>query len=76
MGRSGRSTTKRSAPLRWVCHLWRETLAAQEALIEMNRPWEQAGPLRWERRFGGWELHGHDISGTSTSPGAECAAAS
>jgi hypothetical protein len=51
------------SPFRWVRRLWRETLAAQEALIEVNRPWEQTGPLRWQKRFGGWELHGRETPG-------------
>ncbi|HWB67174.1 MAG TPA: hypothetical protein VG708_10145, partial [Mycobacteriales bacterium] len=40
--------------------LWRDTEEAQRHLIARNRPWESDGPLRWQRRAGGWELHGHD----------------
>lgn len=38
---------------------WDEQQYAWEVFLRAQRPWEQEGPLRWERRLGtGWELHG------------------
>lgn len=38
---------------------WDEQQYAWEVLLRAQRPWEQEGPLRWQRRLGtGWELHG------------------
>ena len=41
---------------------WDEQQYAWEVLLRAQRPWEQEGPLRWERRLGsGWELHGSTL---------------
>jgi hypothetical protein len=41
---------------------WREQREAWELAMRLQRPWEQEGPLRWERRLGsGWELHGSTL---------------
>ncbi len=41
---------------------WDEQRYAWEVLLRTQRPWEQEGPLRWERRVGsGWELHGSTL---------------
>jgi hypothetical protein len=41
---------------------WDEQQYAWEVLARAQRPWEQEGPLRWQRRLGtGWELHGSTL---------------
>ena len=47
-----------SRALRGIRRAWYESLAAHEALVEINTPWRHDGELRWQRRCGGWELHG------------------
>lgn len=38
---------------------WDDQGHAWEVMLRAQRPWEQEGPLRWQRRLGsGWELHG------------------
>lgn len=52
---------------------WDEQQYAWEAFVRLQRPWEQEGPLRWERRLGtGWELHGSTLppTATGTAPGS------
>ena len=47
---------------RAVQHWWDEQEYAWEVLLRAQRPWEQEGPLRWQRRLGtGWELHGATV---------------
>ena len=48
---------------------WDEQQYAWEVLLRAQRPWEQEGPLRWERRLGsGWELHGSTLPVGSPAP--------
>jgi hypothetical protein len=50
-----RMTRVRQALRTW----WDEQGYAWEVLMRQQAPWEQEGPLRWQRRLGsGWELHG------------------
>jgi hypothetical protein len=50
-----------SRALRVIRRAWDESIAAHETLIEINTPWRHDGELRWQRRSGGWELHGHRV---------------
>jgi hypothetical protein len=40
-------------------HIWRETTDAHERMFA--RPWEQAGPLRWQTDAGGAKLLGSSL---------------
>jgi hypothetical protein len=40
-------------------HIWRETTDAHERIFA--RPWEQAGPLRWQTDAGGPKLLGSSL---------------
>lgn len=41
---------------------WDEQAYAWEVFMRKQAPWEQEGPLRWQRRWGsGWELHGETL---------------
>jgi hypothetical protein len=41
---------------------WGQQGRAWEVFARAQRPWEQEGPLRWQRRLGsGWELHGSTL---------------
>jgi hypothetical protein len=53
---------------RGLRRVWDETVAAQEALIEINTPWRKEGELRWVRRGGGWELHGSQVPAAPVAP--------
>jgi hypothetical protein len=46
--------------------VWRETTDAHERMLA--RPWEQDGPLRWQRDAGGPKLLGSELS-LRASPG-------
>ena len=48
---------------------WDEQRYAWEVLLRAQRPWEQEGPLRWQRRYGtGWELHGATLPAEPITP--------
>jgi hypothetical protein len=48
---------------------WDEQRYAWEVLLRAQRPWEQEGPLRWQRRYGtGWELHGRTLPAEPITP--------
>lgn len=40
---------------------WRQGVHIQERLLELSRPWETQGPLRWQRRSEGWRLMGEHL---------------
>jgi hypothetical protein len=42
----------------WSLRSWREAVYAQERLGALQRPWDQEGPLRWQRIVGGYRLAG------------------
>lgn len=44
--------------LRWVRRGWRDGVYLHARLIELRRPWEHEGPLRWQREIGGLRLVG------------------
>jgi hypothetical protein len=47
-------------------HVWRETTEAHERIFA--RPWEQEGPLRWQRDAGGPKLLGTAIELNENEP--------
>jgi hypothetical protein len=47
-------------------HVWRETTEAHERIF--SRPWEQEGPLRWQRDVGGPKLLGTAIALNENEP--------
>ncbi len=63
-----------SGALRVIRRAWDESVVAHETLIEINTPWRYDGDLRWQRRGGGWELHGNqlpDLSVVHPEPAAD-----
>jgi hypothetical protein len=40
---------------------WRHGVHIQERLLELSRPWEAEGAMRWQRRSDGWRLVGEHL---------------
>jgi hypothetical protein len=40
---------------------WRDALYLQARMLELQRPWEQRGSLRWRREIGGTRLVGSHL---------------
>ena len=49
-----------------IGNVWRETTEAHERIF--SRPWEQEGPLRWQRDAGGPKLLGTAIELNENEP--------
>jgi hypothetical protein len=37
---------------------WHDTVYLERRLLDAQRPWDQQGPLRWQRELGGWRVVG------------------
>jgi hypothetical protein len=37
---------------------WHDSLYLHRRLLETQHPWDNQGPLRWQREPGGWKLVG------------------
>ena len=46
---------------RRLARAWQHGVFIQERLLELSRPWETQGPLRWQRRSDGWRLLGEHL---------------
>jgi hypothetical protein len=66
-----RAQRKRRSFLDWVRRGWHESVYLHARLIDLQRPWEQQGPLRWREEIGGPRLIGSRLPAAPGGAGPE-----